>query len=90
MSTADFTAALKAVRQASDLHAEFTTDDVWPLLDVAPGERNVIGKAFSEACRRGLIVGTDRFVKSNRTESKGRRVQVWRKADPPDQGGLFA
>lgn len=86
----DYTAAYQAVLHASDLHTEFTTDDVWPLLDVVPGERNVVGKAFSEACRQGLIVGTERFIRSKRPEAKGRRVQVWRKADPHDHDDLFS
>jgi hypothetical protein len=82
MATADFEAALAAVRQAAERYDEFSTDDVWPLLDVAPAERNVVGKAFSEACRQGLIVGTERFIRSSRPEAKGRRVQVWQTAKP--------
>lgn len=81
--SADYEAALKAVREARDLHEEFSTDDVWPLLDGVPAERNVVGKAFSEACRQGWIVGTERFIRSSRPEAKGRRVQVWRSIDPP-------
>lgn len=76
----DYEHALNAVRQAAADLGEITTDDVWPYLGVVPAERNVIGKAFSEASRRGLIVGTERFVKSRRPEAKGRRVQVWRSA----------
>jgi len=83
MATADYTAAFKAVREAAERYDEFTTDDVWPLLDVTPAERNVVGKAFSEACRQGLIVGTERFVRSSRPESKGRRVQVWQIVNRP-------
>ena len=80
--SADFEVALAAVRQAAERYDEFSTDDVWPLLDVVPAERNVVGKAFSEACRRGWIVGTERFIRSSRPEAKGRRVQVWRPATP--------
>ena len=43
----DYEAALKAVRRACELFDEFTTDDVWPLLDVPPAERNVVGKVSS-------------------------------------------
>ena len=56
---------------------------MWPLLDVVPTERNVIGKAFAEANRLGEIVGTERFIRSTRPESKGRRVQVWQPARKP-------
>lgn len=76
----DLTLVLEAVRRAAAEHDEFTTDDVWPYLEEAPAERNVIGKAFAEAARRGEITGTERFVKSTRREAKGRRVQVWRTA----------
>ena len=76
--SADFEAVLKAVRQAKETTDEFSTDDVWPLLDAAPVERNVVGKAFAELARRGEIVGTERFIRSTRPEAKGRRVQVWR------------
>jgi len=74
----EFTRVLEAVRKAAALYDEFTTDDVWPLLDFTPVERNIVGKAFAEAARLGIIEGTERFVRSNRTEAKGRRVQVWR------------
>jgi len=80
--SADFEAALAAVRLASERFDEFCTDDIWPLLDAALAERNVVGKAFSEACRRGWIEGTERFVRSTRPEAKGRRVQVWRTTTP--------
>jgi hypothetical protein len=76
----DFEIILRAIRTASARHDEFTTDDVWRLLSRIPAERNTIGKAFAEANRRGMIEGTERFVKSSRPESKGRRVQVWRRA----------
>lgn len=84
----EFARVLAAVRAASERHAEFTTDDVWPLLGFEPSNRNIIGKAFGEAHRIGLIEGTERFLMSKRTEAKGRRVQVWRRvpdAMHPDQ-----
>jgi hypothetical protein len=58
---------------------ELTSDDVWDRLDLIPAERNVVGKAMSEARRLGLIVGTERFVQSRRAEAKGRRIQVWKR-----------
>ena len=83
----DYEAALKAVRRACELFDEFTTDDVWPLLDVLPAERNVVGKAFSDLNRQGEIVGTERFIRSTRPEAKGRRVQVWM---PARKASLFS
>jgi len=76
----DFDLVLAAVQDAAALNDEFTADDVWPLLDFIPTERNIVGKAFSEANRLGLITGTERFIRSVRPEAKGRRVQVWRAA----------
>jgi hypothetical protein len=78
MTSTEFAQVLNAVRDAAALHDEFTTDDVWPLLNFTPSERNIVGKAFSEANRLGFIQGTERFVRSSRPEAKGRRVQVWR------------
>ena len=87
----DFDLVLVAVKEAARTLPEFTTDDVWPLLGFVPTERNVVGKAFSEACRQGYIVGTERFVKSKRAEAKGRRVQVWRRVTAESTvGRLFA
>jgi len=77
VSTADFRAVMAAITAAALELDEFSSDDVWDHLAVTPAERNVVGKAFSEANRLGLIEGTERFVKSRRPESKGRRIQVW-------------
>lgn len=85
----DYLLALIAVREASRDLDEFTSDDVWPRWGVDPtGDRvNVMGRAFREAKRKGWIEGTERFVQSRREESKGRRIQVWRKRT--DQGVLL-
>lgn len=79
-ASAEFGTILLAVRAAAMEGGDFTTDDVWPRLGFVPAERNMVGKAFAEAARRGWIVGTERFVRSTRREAKGRRVQVWRAA----------
>lgn len=82
MTAREFDRVLAAVRQAAEGGDGFTTDDVWPLLGFVPIERNVVGKAFAEAARRGWITGTERFIRSTRPEAKGRRVQVWRRVMP--------
>ena len=79
-SLTEFQRVLAAVNDAAALNDEFTTDDVWPLLGDLPIEPNLVGKAFAEANRRGLIEGTERFVQSTRRNARGRRVQVWRAA----------
>jgi len=88
MSTADFKMVMAAIGHASGDLAEFTSDDIWDRLPATPMERNVVGKAVSEANRLGLISGTERFVKSRRPESKGRRIQVWTAARR-EQEALF-
>lgn len=70
-------AVLEAVELASQQNEEFSTDEVWPLLDFVPTNRNIIGKAFSESARLNVIRGTERFIRSSRPLAKGRRVQVW-------------
>jgi hypothetical protein len=87
MPPTEFARVLGAVQDAAALNDEFTTDDVWPLLNFTPTERNIVGKAFAEANRIGLIEGTERFIRSTRPEAKGRRVQVWRATHSPS---LFA
>lgn len=87
MASDDYQRVWVALNQAIRDNSVLTTDNVWPYLDRPPLERNVVGKAFSEAARTGLIVGTETFVKSTRAEAKGRRVQLWRVVDPA--AGLF-
>lgn len=78
MPSTEFVKVLAALRRVAERGVEFTTDEVWFELDFTPTERNIIGKAFAEANRTGIIQGTERFVQSGRSEAKGRRVQVWR------------
>jgi hypothetical protein len=78
--TSEFERVLDAIQRACSRFHEFTTDEVWSLLDFVPTQRNIVGKAFAEAHRLGWIKGTGRYVKSTRPEARGRAVQVWRPA----------
>lgn len=89
MSSADFAQVMQALRDAAHALPKLITDDVWPHLAAPPSERNVIGKAFSEANRLGILRPTEQFVKSRRPESKGRRVQVWESMVYDRQETLF-
>lgn len=81
--SADFHLVMAAIRSCVDL-TEFTSDDVWDRLQSAPVERNVVGKAMSEAHRIGFIEhAPDQYPrKSRRPEAKGRLIQVWRVKAP--------
>lgn len=60
---------------------EFTTDDVWRIMDgEVPGEPRAMGAVIRKLVRRGVIEGTGKYVKSNRIECHHRPVPVWRGA----------
>lgn len=76
----EFDVVYEALERAAQAHDQLTTDDVWPLLPNEGADlvqRNNVGKAFAEGHRRGILIATERFVKSSRPLAKGRRVQVW-------------
>lgn len=75
------TAANATVRRLAFTHDEFTTDDVWAVLDRLPvdtHERRALAAVMRRAARRGLIATTDRYTPSQRTACHGRPVRVWR------------
>lgn len=57
----------------------FTSDDLWSSLpeDLHVGRPNLIGELFKVAAEAGRIHGSSRFVRSDRPEARGRRIQVW-------------
>lgn len=71
--------ALNAIRELAEERKTFTSDDLYAKVPEAP-HYNMIGDAFREARRLGIIEMTGQSIRSTRKLSKGRRVQVWRKA----------
>lgn len=61
---------------------EFTTDDVWDSLDPAYSthEPRALGAVMKRMAARGVIVPTDRYQTSKRSECHNRPVRVWRAA----------
>lgn len=57
----------------------FTSDSVWDSLPegLHVGRPNLLGELFKDSARARRIVGSGRWVKSDRPEARGRRVQVW-------------
>lgn len=59
---------------------EFTTDDIWQLLDdlgVRTHENRALGAVIRSARDAGVIVATGRYVKTRRPEAHSRPVMVW-------------
>lgn len=71
--------ALVALRELANERSVFTSDDLYAKVDTPP-HHNMVGDAFREARRIGLIEMTGQSIQSGRPLSKGRRIQVWRKA----------
>lgn len=75
--------ATQAFRVVLLTHDQFTTDDVWNLLDrehVHTHDRRAMGAIVREFSRSGAIVSTGDYVKSKRVECHSRPVAVWRPA----------
>lgn len=71
--------ALRAIRELAEEKATFTSDDFYSRV-TEPPHYNMVGDAFRKARRIGLIEMTGQSIRSKRKSSKGRRIQVWRKA----------
>lgn len=74
--------AWSALRLVASTHAEWTTDEVWALLD-DPGtppvpEPRAMGAVMRRARRAGIAAPTDRTVLSVRPACHRRPVRVWR------------
>jgi hypothetical protein len=57
----------------------FTSDDLRDALpeNLSGGRVNLIGELFKDAAQARRITGSGRWVKSERPEARGRRIQVW-------------
>lgn len=69
--------AVTQIRQLATEREEFTSDDLYPLLEVEPDDPNQIGAAFREAARLGIIELSEKTIRSRRPAAKGRRIQCW-------------
>lgn len=71
--------AVRIVARAAD---EWTTDEVWALLDErgapAPPEPRAMGAIMRDVKRRGLATPTDRTRLSTRPDCHRRPIRVWR------------
>ena len=65
------------------LRDEFTTDDVWDILDgyaMSTHERRAMGPVMKKAQKLGLVVPTGQFILSHRPVCNKRPVMVWKSA----------
>ena len=76
------TSAWKAVLLLALHKQEFTTDDVWTLLESqrtpSPAEPRVMGPLMSKATNAGVCVRTDRVRRSIRSQCHGRPIAIYR------------
>lgn len=70
--------ALTAIRELAHEKPTFSSDDLY-LKVSEPPHHNMVGDAFREAHRLGLIEMTGDSIQSSRKAAKKRRIFVWRK-----------
>lgn len=75
-------AALQAVRMICEKRDEFTTDEVWFILEVngvdGPHEPRAMGPIMMQAERRRWCAKTDDWRNSVRADCHARPLKVWR------------
>jgi hypothetical protein len=69
---------LEVIAQLAQHKREFTTDDVWEMLDLRPREPRALGAMMREAASRRIVSATDRYRNSERPACHARPVRVWR------------
>ena len=82
--------ARQAVLWLAHNRDEWTTDDMWSLLDgcgVHTSEPRAMGAVMRWAARSGLVSKTDRVVNSRRAECHARPVAVWKSNQNQNNGG---
>ena len=73
--------AYEVVQYLASAEDEFTTDDVWAMLDSSAEnthERRAMGGVITRAARAGLIENTGRVKKSTRVVCHQNPKAVWR------------
>jgi hypothetical protein len=73
-------AAKQAVMICVDRGREFTTDDIWQLLDgwgITTHENRALGSVMQSASRKGLITNTYRTQKTVRPSNHSRPITIW-------------
>lgn len=74
-------AALETVRRLAEQLDEFTTDEIWAVLDglnVDTHEPRALGAVIRQASRKGWITKTGRTRQSQRPECHARDIAIWR------------
>lgn len=70
------TAAMEAIHRIAKYGHEFTTDDIWAMVQHPP-EPRALGAMMVKAQRAGWIRPTDRVRNSIRVECHARPVRIW-------------
>lgn len=70
--------ALDTILRVAQQKAEFTSDDLWPLLSDAPGDPRALGAAIRHASWLKLCAPTNRVTKSLRVACHRRPIAIWK------------
>lgn len=72
--------ASKALRQCAETKAEFTTDDMWAIINetgIVTSENRAMGAIMQSASRSGMIKATGYFLPSKRVSKHKSPTRVW-------------
>lgn len=81
--------ASKALRQVAETKAEFTTDDMWEIINatgVVTSENRAMGSIMQSASRAGMIKATGYFLPSKRVSKHKSPTRVWQSLIYKPQG----
>lgn len=72
--------AARIICSAARLRAEFTADDILPLIEClgVPTDNRALGAAFNAAKQAGMIEPTARFTPTKRSHCHARPIRVWK------------
>ena len=70
--------AVRVVSTVAQRMPEFTTDDVWHLIEEVTHEPRAMGPVMKAAAAAGLIEATDRFKLTERPSRHRAPVRVWK------------
>lgn len=72
--------ASKALRQCAETMPEFTTDDMWELINktgITTSENRAMGAIMQSASRAGMIKATPHFIPSKRLSKHKSPTRLW-------------
>ncbi len=72
--------ASDAVRHCAETMPEFTSDDVWEIINktgITTSENRAFGAIMQAASRSGMVVATGNFIASTRKQVHKNPIRIW-------------